>query len=415
MRARVSALLPPLQDDTEVLKASEGIEVDAGPVLQWIADKDRESRMCWLTGRPGQSTLAVCAEVIRKSKQPASGFKLLHHFVRLNDVRRQDPIGAVRALAFQLFEAFPYELEEDYTSVSPLEVSGLARTDLALARLLAGDPVQKVLPSGSAPVVILIDGVDEGLSTSDTRYKSPVEKCLRNQILRLALGLLSIVREPALLMITSVAPEGNFSYLEDSLRLMRPVRLTVDQCLKNGSNGISPGLTGASGGSVGLPKAFASYLDAVDASPDNLKLFLNLFLAAREPITLQQFSRCGVQEPADLVQKLSGLLRVSADTQVYALDSSVFRFLSEDGPWHTDEEWGHRAFAQDQWERELQAGRPDAEPSNYCLRNAVFHASKSGLGLEDICGSLRLWQASYAQGVHQGVLDVLRVQKKTGT
>eukprot|EP00192_Tetraselmis_astigmatica_P018403 CAMPEP_0117688772 /NCGR_PEP_ID=MMETSP0804-20121206/24053_1 /TAXON_ID=1074897 /ORGANISM="Tetraselmis astigmatica, Strain CCMP880" /LENGTH=238 /DNA_ID=CAMNT_0005501337 /DNA_START=74 /DNA_END=787 /DNA_ORIENTATION=- len=115
LAAKVAAALQPLQPPECALLEEDGSGWDLSPILAWISDTSKKSRLCWLTRHRGDFASSLSSALVKHAAAPGAGFNLLHHYVRHNNVRTKDPILAIRSLAFQLFNAFPATLSAAYT------------------------------------------------------------------------------------------------------------------------------------------------------------------------------------------------------------------------------------------------------------------------------------------------------------
>ena len=401
LAAKVEAALLPLKTpECALLTEDDQSGWDLNPILQWISDKDKKSRLCWLTRHRGDFASSLSAALVKHAASPGAAFHLLHHFVRHNNVRTKDPILAVRTLASQLFHSFPVTLSGAYTD--PMNVPEL---DAAIEALLL-KPLSKV--KTAKPTVVLIDGLDEalhGLASDTTR------KCLGNRILRVVQGLTAKLKAPAMVLVTSVSPESGPAYLSDGMSPLEPTRLTISNCRLKPSG--TAAKLGVAEGDEEIDSLYSRYLEAnVGGGVEELLPVLGPVLAAREPLTVEQLEQCGAVDPGAVVGRLGVLFHLTESGVVEELDRTLCDFLRTKGPWFVDEGAAHTAL-NGIIQKELTAASANADEklSGYSLRNGVFHASKVGPeAIDAVAGNVTYWQQCFAAKELQALDDLLRLQ-----
>ena len=457
-------LLQPLfyAEDMQHLKEGDG-EVDLEAVHRWCLESD--SRLLWLHGGSGAGKSTVSTALV---KDPPEGAALLHAFVKHNDLRKQNVYRVLRTLSYQLlehfrdlrFECFEKLKVEDVTD-GALDRAGGVR---AAVEMLIVSPLKELRETHGvkAPVIFLVDALDEGLSVAQGEELVKVIKCHQNKMLRLVTDHLARLDAElfARVVATSRPPsDPKEAYLESLIATLGPSvgRMDVAQCRKEElmderlslevhDDDVREQLKKAADGSMvyfrlvleaarmsgssvqevpsTLPEAYESYLEAVAGRCDEppgeaLRSLLSVLAAAREPLSLSQLVQFDFRDPSKELERHTGLLfRVAEDFKVYAFHKSVFDFLVRPvgnggrklGAWAVDAQHGH-ALAFDRLSEELM--RQEDEPSDYCLRHVVFHGHEGRRNLDAVVGSLDFWARAAQRGLaHQVLLDLLALPAK---
>ncbi|KAK3267859.1 hypothetical protein CYMTET_23612 [Cymbomonas tetramitiformis] len=147
------------EEDMRMMEEGEGaLELEAmdawleGPT--WGA-----GRTLWIEGAAGGGKSTVSSAIVRRHRlREEAGesppYAVLHLFVKHNDLRKQDPMAAVRTLAHQLFMAFPGELGEYFCGLGAARVEKLRSMEEAVEALLRS-PIERHLRGWR--VVIVVD------------------------------------------------------------------------------------------------------------------------------------------------------------------------------------------------------------------------------------------------------------------
>ena len=458
-------LLQPLfyAEDMQHLKEGDG-QVDLEAVHRWCLEGD--SHLLWLHGGSGAGKSTVSTALV---KDPPKGAALLHAFVKHNDLRKQNVYRVLRTLSYQLLEHFR---DHRFECIENLKVEDVADGALdkaggvrAAVEQLIVSPLKELRETHGvkAPVIFLVDALDEGLSVAQGEELVDVIKCHQNKMLRLVTDHLARLDAElfARVVATSRPPsDPKEAYLKSVIDTLGPSveRMDVAQCrkeelmderlslevhdpdvieqLKKAANGSmvyfrlvleAARMAGFSVQEVPstLPEAYEIYLEAVAGRCDEppgevLRSLLCVVAAAREPLSLSRLVQFGFRDPSKELDLHTGLLfRVAEDFKVYAFHKSVFDFLVRPGgdggrglggAWAVTALHGH-ALAFDRLSEELL--RQEDEPSDYCLRHVVFHGREGRCNLDAVVGSLDFWAIAARRGLaHQVLLDLLALPAK---
>ena len=458
-------LLQPLfyAEDMQHLKEGDG-QVDLEAVHRWCLEGD--SRLLWLHGGSGAGKSTVSTALV---KDPPKGAALLHAFVKHNDLRKQNVYRVLRTLSYQLLEHFR---DHRFECIENLKVEDVADGALdkaggvrAAVEKLIVSPLKELRETHGvkAPVIFLVDALDEGLSVAQGEELVDVIKCHQNKMLRLVTDHLARLKAElfARVVATSRPPsDPKEAYLKSVIDTLGPSVewMDVKQCrkeelmderlslevhdpdvrkqLKEAADGSmvyfrlvleAARMAGSSVQEVPstLPEAYESYLEAIAGRCDEppgevLRSLLCVVAAAREPLSLSLLVQFGFRDPSKELDLHTGLLfRVAEDFKVYAFHKSVFDFLvrpggdggrEPGGAWAVTALHGH-ALAFDRLSEELL--RQEDEPSDYCLRHVVFHGREGRCNLDAVVGSLDFWARAARRGLaHQVLLDLLALPAK---
>eukprot|EP00873_Tetraselmis_striata_P021510 jgi/Tetstr1/441774/TSEL_029991.t1 len=384
------------------------------------------------TGGAGKSTVSTAL-----INNPPAGWIVLHHFLKHNDRRKQDPMRCIRTLAYQLYRAFPEKVGAFFAKqqLGPAAVQAMQDTEDAVERLLV-QPMQRL--SGKR-ILILFDALDEGLSAAQNGL-GELQKCMQNKMVRLvALTLARALPATVRFVVTSRPPEGLDLYLGTMMKGMAPNVLDVKKCCKEADVAkhvleqfpamadLRAEMATASAGSMvyyrlvlellrmdklqplpeNLTHAYTRYLSARGGAAAKVKDLLHILYAAREPQSLSQFAKYGFHDVESLLREHLGILfRVSEDFKVYALHKTVFDFLGgEDGQandWLVDRVRAHKTMY-DKLMQQSPASRT-AKPDPYCLTNIVYHGYQREEPLDDLLCEVAFWEHCFKANVGQSVM-----------
>ena len=433
------------EEDMRTLQPEEG-SVHLEPILGWLAAPGRK-RALWVRGTGGAGKSTVSTALIN---DPPEGTAILHHFIKHNDVNKQDPMRAVLTLAYQLYRAFPAEMGE-YFEEQRLGPAALQkhRDETKAVEVLLSRPLRERL--AGRRVVFLFDALDEGLSLSQEGLTDQM-KCWQNRMVRLL----------ALTLRRAALPDESVAFVmtsrdQEHLRLMTnamdPTVLDVKECCKEAdvlraltskhsvSEALYQRMSAAAGGSMvyyrlvmelldgghtveeaprSLDAAMHLYLRERGGSPGEVLPLLQVLLAAREPQSLSQLRRYGFHDVESRLEKHFGILfRVSESFKVFPLHKTVIDFFGSKasaGAWFVDVTKAHSAlFAM---LRDQKPSGAESLADRYCLANVVYHGYRGERrDVGEIIGEVGFWQrifelgASFSQSVMH---DILRHQTGDG-
>eukprot|EP00873_Tetraselmis_striata_P033726 jgi/Tetstr1/453990/TSEL_040909.t1 len=436
LNADVRALftLDPLffDEDMSTLDPADGT-VDLEPILNWLT-AEKAKQTLWLQGTGGAGKSTVSTALINN---PPVGYTVLHHFLKHNDRRKQDPLRCVRTMAYQLYRAFPEEVGAYFAQqqLGPAAVQAVQDIEDAVEKLLV-QPMQRL--SGKQ-IVILFDALDEGLSAGQNGLVD-LQKCMQNTMMRLvALTLARALPTTVRFVVTSRPPKGLDAYLGTMVKVMDPTELNVDQCVKAAEvaqhvvskfpamKALEAQMEAASAGSMvyyrlllellrmdklqslpeNLTHAYTRYLNAHGGAAAKVKDLLHILFAAREPQSLSQLASYGFNDVESLLEEHLGILfRVSEDFKVYALHKTVFDFLGGQGgqanDWLVDSVRAHKTMY-DKLVQQNPASR-FAQPDPYCLTNIVYHGYQREEPLDDLLCEVGFWEHCFKANVGQSVM-----------
>eukprot|EP00873_Tetraselmis_striata_P006715 jgi/Tetstr1/426979/TSEL_017192.t1 len=454
VNADVRALftLDPLffDEDMSTLDPADGT-VHLRPIYEWLLDQTETQTSCfsnffscaetgiqkrtlWLQGTGGAGKSTVSTALINN---PPAGWIVLHHFLKHNDRRKQDPMRCIRTLAYQLYRAFPEKVGAFFAKqqLGPAAVQAMQDTEDAVERLLVR-PMRRL--SGKR-ILILFDALDEGLSAAQNGL-GELQKCMQNKMVRLvALTLARALPATVRFVVTSRPPEGPDLYLGTMMKGMEPIVLDVKECCKEADVAkhvleqfpamadLRAEMATASAGSMvyyrlvlellrmdklqplpeNLTHAYTRYLSARGGAAAKVKDLLHILYAAREPQSLSQFAKYGFNDVESLLREHLGILfRVSEDFKVYALHKTVFDFLGgEDGQandWLVDRVRAHKTM----YEKLMQQSPASrtAKPDPYCLTNIVYHGYQREEPLDNLLCEVAFWENCFKANVGQSVM-----------
>ena len=444
LNADVKALfsLNPLffDEDMQTLRPGEG-SVHLDPILRWFLDPDR-TRALWVRGTGGAGKSTVLTALINK---PPEGVTLLHHFIKHNDVNKQDPLRCVQTLAYQLYRAFPTEMGAYLNGIDlgPSLVQGLNDIDQAVEALLA-TPLRERL--ATEKISILFDALDEGLSLAEDDLQTQ-QKCWKNKMVRLlVLTLRDKLPDHVSFVMTSRLPKpgGNVEYLGVMIGVLHSRStscniLDVSKCCKEDDvletllskhrldDHVMQGMKRAANGSMvyhrivkelldrgsvsetipgSLYHALSIYLQHIGGSADGeVFRLLQVLVAAREPQSLSQLRSYGFVDVEGMLEHNFGLLfRVGENFKVYPLHKTVIDFFGNEtaGSWSVDVERAHGVLY-----HQLVGQHPASDESSadlYCLSNVVYHGYRGQGSAREVVGDAFFWKRCFEKRIGQHVM-----------
>jgi WD40 repeat protein len=433
--ARLFATLKPLDFGAEVARLTRDFtgrawlfaELDA-----WLADP--ASRVFLLTGNPGSGKSAVLAQLVQRDPRVAA-----YHFCVASLADSLDPFRFARSVAAQLATQLP-----GYRAA--LEAADLAATETdpgALFRRLVVDPLAAEQPD--APALIVVDALDEAAGYGGRTIAAVLAERLRDLPPWVRL-VLSSRKAPALLDRFSAfgpreldaARTENLAdvaaYLAHRLAEPRLARVlakagvdaesTAAALIERGAGNFLYVVQAADAlaagqldprrperfpaGLVGIYQDFFGRVYPAGVGFDRVRPLLDVILAAREPLTVEQIGRFAGADPfdaADLLEPLAAFFPLRQG-RVEAYHKSVADWLAGEAgqsrAYRVNVAAGHRRLAE-----VLLAGWRAGERDRFTLSHLPAHLVAAGRSevAYDLLIDYRFIRAKVEAGMVNELLD----------
>lgn len=367
---------------------------------EWI--EKEESRVFFLTGDPGIGKSAMLAFLVDKHPQVVA-----HHFCINNLKDSLDPIRFIKSIAAQLATQLG-NYRESLNEVNLEELITISDPSVIFRRIIA-DPLK--VESPNKPLLIVIDGLDEGLVKSSPNIVSVLRERLNDLPKWLRLVLSSRKELEIMDLFSEFSPhEINASRSENlqdieiylEIRLREPkitekiLKSGIDandlvKTIKHKSEGnflyvinaikaIEEGLMDPAypktfpPGLLGWYKIFFSRLFPKGQDYDNFRPMLDVILAAREPLNAKQISSFLHRSEFEIRKSMQKLASYFPERNkcyhVYhkSLKDWLLGDVGQDLTYQVDLEGGHRFIA-----RYLQKIYKDRRTDKFMLNNLPQH------------------------------------------
>ncbi|KXZ53022.1 hypothetical protein GPECTOR_8g39 [Gonium pectorale] len=172
-KLKLQLLLEPLSYAVDMRRLTEqaaatGTVWEWGPVDAWLAGGGAGgSRVLCLAAGAGEGKSTAAAALCGRLAGDAGGaggapggVVSAHHFVKYNDARRLEPVRVIKSLAYQLAERLP-SVSQMLLSLDVAGVATLADSEDAFEQLLRRPLAAHFAAEDAAPVVLLLDALDE--------------------------------------------------------------------------------------------------------------------------------------------------------------------------------------------------------------------------------------------------------------
>lgn len=407
--------LDPLSFEADVVHYQKwfvGREWVFNDIDKWLHKPDTQ-RLYWVTGLPGIGKTAIATHLIQKMENLVA-----FHLCRRGNSEKSSPRRAVMSLAYQLSTQLP-EYAEKLSSMNLSQLLSNPNVNAgALFDALIVQPLATDILRPPTPRVILIDGLDEATSDGqnslagfiareftklpdwlriiitsrpDPEVMVPLQEwdswTLEAEDPRNQQDLEQYVREmlkakfphgvPDHVIATIIRnSEGIFLYAEWICREINSERLSVDapQDFPKGLGGIYSGYFKDK-----LTKE-NSYKNDITRYGETIRPILELILAAREPLKMEQIAEwMGLQryQTEAFFKDMGSLFFLDSGGCIRPFHSSVLDWLGDctkAGDFFVDAEAGNKNLTAFLW-KECQAGTTD-QFSHYALRFLPSHLIK---------------------------------------